>query len=52
MRMRHTWSFLTILFPGESEKSEPLNAVVLVLVTVLDGIVESLTSFGTMTDDG
>lgn len=34
--------FLTILFPGESVKSEPLNAVVLVLVTVLDGIVESL----------
>lgn len=34
--------FLTILFPGESAQSEPLNAVVLVLVTVLDGIVEGL----------
>ena len=40
--LRHTLTYLTILFPAESAKSERLNAVVLGLATVLDGIVESL----------
>lgn len=42
-----THTFLTIVFPGESAK----NAVV-VLVTVLDGIIKSLTGLWVMSDDG
>lgn len=43
---------LTILLPGESAKSEPLNAVALALVTVLDGIAESLRGLWVMSDGG
>ena len=43
--------FLTILLPGESVKSEPLNAAAVALVTVLDGITESLMGLWEIVDD-